>query len=340
MARELALVVRPFDDDYDTLWSVLGATLVKTPTASFASGEHRLSETHLRAMTQEAMTVEIDIDLQLVTELCSALNLVLEDLRLSVRTYSKYTNLSDVIFSETLDSLKSGQFTIPLSSQSREDIDPLFACFTGFQVQTVLTLNRDQSSMSQSLAPRYRHSILGEARFVFLSKESEGNGLEIFRLNDELRKAEKIPQQTAVFIKQIESPISSNRLTDVLAVFVDSRIIERVTLRKSSSASRLHVAQIGIAILSDIVNRSSIELNRRVAEGGSATTLESLRKTVTGKLIEMLFKKGQSLGHRIEQEKLLEELIDNPGRTLARVQAIYTYQTHALESLELEEELV
>jgi len=337
MSRELSLVVRPYDDAYEDLWDALASTLIKTRVKTFAIGEHRLSNEHLASLSEAHLLVEVDLDLSEIGTLIEPLDLTLEDLRLSVRTYSKFMNLSDVVFSEVMEELSDMPLAIQIDGGPRPDQSPLFAHHTGFQVQIVITLDIERDLPKNSLAPRYRHTVLSEARFSFVSANTEGSGLEIRRLNEETRITERVPKNSSIYIKRVESPVTTNRLNDVLVTYVDGRLLDRIMARRGSSASRLHVAQIGVAILSDIVLRSSVELNRQIVTAGAPPKYDDLKRTVTGKLIDMLLKKGQAPGHQDIAEQLLEELIDRPERSLARVQAIYSLQPQALESLELEE---
>lgn len=337
MSRELSLVVRPYDDAYEDLWDALASTVIKTRANTFAIGEHRLSNEHLASLSEAQSFVEIDLDLAEIGTLIEPLDLSLEDLRLSVRTYSKFMNLSDVVFSEVMEKLGEMPLSIQFDGETRPDLSPLFAHHTGFQVQVAITLDVERDLPENSLAPRHRHTILSEARFSFVSTNTEGSGLEIRRLNEETRVTERVPKNASIYIKRMESPVTTNRLNDVLVTYVDGRLLDRIMARRGSSASKLHVAQIGVAILSDVVLRSSVELNRQIVEVGAPPNYEDLKRTVTGKLIDMLLKKGQAPGHQDTAEQLLEELIDRPERSLARVQAVYSYQPQALESLELEE---
>lgn len=338
MSRELGLVVRPYDDAYEILWDSLASAVVQSHLARYASGEHRLTVDQLTALSGEESRVEIDLDALEIESLIEPLGLKLEDLRLSVRTFSKFMNLSDVVFSEKLTSLTKNPVLIGLSEKSKPDIDPLFAIHTGFQIQVTLTLDIERQLPNNSLAPRLRHSILSDVKFAFVSTSDEGSGLEIRKLNDEVRHSERVPKNTSIYIKRIESPVTTNRLNDAMSVYVDGKLLERMKIRNGSGITKLHVAQIGIAILSDVVLRSSIDLNKQLAESGSTPEFESINRTVTGKLVELLQKKGQVTGHRETSEQLLEELIERPERTLARVQSVWGLQQQALESFEQEEQ--
>ena len=75
-----------------------------------------------------------------------------------------------------------------------------------------------------------------------------------------------------------------------------------------------------------------------MVESGSTPEFASIKRTVTGKLIELLQKKGQVTGHRETSEQLLEELIERPERTLARVQSVWALQQQSLESFEQEDQ--
>ena len=75
-----------------------------------------------------------------------------------------------------------------------------------------------------------------------------------------------------------------------------------------------------------------------MAESGSTPEFESINRTVTGKLVELLLKKGQVTAHRETSEQLLEELIERPERTLARVQSVWALQQQSLESFEQEDQ--
>jgi len=101
--------------------------------------------------------------------------------------------------------------------------------------------------------------------------------------------------------------------------------------------AKFHIKQIGVAIHSDIAMRSSTELNRQMVESGSQPKIEDLRHTVTGRLLEKLTKKSQVPGHQESEEQILDELIERPERSLARIQEVWSCQSHAIDSLEIEE---
>lgn len=338
MSRELGLVVRPYDDAYEILWDSLASTVVQSHLARYAAGEHRLTVDQLSALSGEKARAEIDLDVLDIEILIEPLGLKLEDLRLSVRTFSKFMNLSDVVYSEKLTSINKNPIVIELSEQTEPTVDPLLAVHTGFQIQVTLTLDIERDLPNNSLAPRSRHSILSDVKFAFASSSDEGSGLEIRKLNDEVRLSERIPKNTSIYIKRVESPVTTNRLTDAMSVYVDGKLLERMKNRNGSGITKLHVAQIGIAILSDVVLRSSIDLNKQLVESGLTSEFESIKRTVTGKLVELLQKKGQVTGHRATCEQLLEELVERPERTLARVQSVWALQQQALESFEQEDQ--
>lgn len=338
MSRELGLVVRPYDDAYEILWDSLASTVVQSHLARYAAGEHRLTVDQLSALSGEKARAEIDLDVLDIEILIEPLGLKLEDLRLSVRTFSKFMNLSDVVYSEKLTSINKNPIVVELSEQTEPTVDPLLAVHTGFQIQVTLTLDIERDLPNNSLAPRSRHSILSDVKFAFASSSDEGSGLEIRKLNDEVRLSERIPKNTSIYIKRVESPVTTNRLTDAMSVYVDGKLLERMKNRNGSGITKLHVAQIGIAILSDVVLRSSIDLNKQLVESGLTSEFESIKRTVTGKLVELLQKKGQVTGHRATCEQLLEELVERPERTLARVQSVWALQQQALESFEQEDQ--
>ena len=338
MSRELGLVVRPYDDAYEILWDSLASTVIQSHLARYAAGEHRLTVDQLTALSAEESKAEIDLDVPEIESLIEPLGLKLEDLRLSVRTFSKFMNLSDVVYSEKLTSINKNPIMIELSEKTEPNVDPLFAVHTGFQIQVTLTLDIERDLPNNSLAPRLRHSILSDVKFAFASSSDEGSGLEIRKLNDEVRLSERVPKNTSIYIKRVESPVTTNRLNDAMSVYVDGKLLERMKNRNGSGITKLHVAQIGIAILSDVVLRSSIDLNKQLVESGSTPEFESMKRTVTGKLVELLKKKGQVTGHRETPEQLLEELIERPERTLARVQSVWALQQQALESFEQEDQ--
>jgi len=290
MARELALVVRPFDDDYENLWDALASTLIKTEVRRYAIGEHQLNSEHWKSLSGSNSSVEIDVDLKELAALIQPLGLGLQDLRLSVRTYSKFMNLSDLVFSEKLSEIELMPMTVRFDTESRPDLNPLFARHTGLQVQAAITLDVQRTLPASSLAPRYRHTILSEARFSFLPTNSDGNGCDILRLNPEVRAAERLSKNVLIYVKRIESPLTSTKLSDVLSVYVDGQLLDRIKVRRTSGMAKFHIRQIGVAIHSDIAMRSSIELNRQMLESGSQPKIADIRHTVTGRLLEKLTK--------------------------------------------------
>lgn len=337
MARELALVVRPFDDAHEILWDALASTLIKTEVRRYAVGEHQLTSDQWKSLSSSSSSVEVDVRLEELATLIQPLGLGLQDLRLSVRAYSKFMNLSDLVFSEKLSEIESMPLTIHFDTGSRPDLTPLFACHTGLQVQAAITLDVQRTLPASSLAPRYRHTILSEARFSFMPTNNDGNGCDILRLNPEVRTAERLSKNVLIYIKRIESPLTSTKLSDVLSVYVDGQLLDRIKARRSSGMAKFHIKQIGVAIHSDIAMRSSIELNRQMLESGAQPKVEDLRHTVTGRLLEKLTKKGQVPGYQDSPEQILDELIERPERSLARIQEVWSCQSHAIDSLELEE---
>ena len=334
MARETGLQVRPYPDLYDNIWNILDSSTIYSPTARYPKGDYKLTPEQLAVLASSDLTAGIEIDKTQIYELVSEDNLSLDDIRLSIYSYSKETNLGAVIYSERLADVKDEKLKIRLSGVTREEVDPLLASVNGFRITLLLTLNGHQINPLSNLSPKTKHSILARTSFRFLPQSDEGSGLDYKRLTDEVREIEKIPKLSAFYIKSLENPVESEKLGDCLNVYVDSNLLSRIDISRREPIGKLYIAKIGIEILTDLVMRSSIELNRRIAENANQQTFQSLDGTVVSKLIKMFSKKGQLTGHHLSNDELLEELIERPEKSITRAQAIWSAQSKLMDAFE------
>jgi len=334
MARETGLQVRPYPDLYDNIWEILNSSTIYSPTVRYSKGDYRLTTDQLANLGSSDLYAEIEIAKNEITELISQDGLSLDDIRLSIYSYSKETNLGSVVYSERLADIHEEQVKIKLSGVTREEVDPLLACVNGFSVTILLTLNGHRINPQTNLSPRAKHSILARTSFRFLSQSDEGSGLIFNQLTDEIREIEKIPKLSAVYIKSLENPVTSEKLGDCLTVYIDSNLLNRIDMSRGGPIGKLYIAKIGIEILSDVVMRSSIELNRQIAETGNQQTLQNLDGTVVSTLIKMLSKKGQLPGQQLSNDELLEELIEKPEKSITRVQALWSAKTKFMDAFE------
>ena len=334
MARETGLQVRPYPDLYDNIWEILNSSTIYSPTVRYSKGDYRLTTEQLANLGSSDLYAEIEIAKKEITELISQDGLSLDDIRLSIYSYSKETNLGSVVYSERLADIHEEQVKVKLSGVTREEVDPLLACVNGFSVTILLTLNGHRINPQTNLSPRAKHSILARTSFRFLSQSDEGSGLIFNQLTDEIREIEKIPKLSAIYIKSLENPVTSEKLGDCLTVYIDSNLLNRIDMSRSGPIGKLYIAKIGIEILSDVVMRSSIELNRQIAETGNQKTLQDLHGTVVSALIKMLSKKGQLPGQQLSNDELLEELIEKPEKSITRVQALWSAKTKFMDAFE------
>ena len=334
MARETGLQVRPYPDLYDNIWEILNSSTIYSPVARYSKGDYRLTTEQLANLGSSDLYAEIEIAKNEITELISQDGLSLDDIRLSIYSYSKETNLGSVVYSERLADIHEEQVKIKLSGVTREEVDPLLACVNGFSVTILLTLNGHRISPQTNLSPRAKHSILAKTSFRFLSQSDEASGLIFNQLTDEIREIEKIPKLSAIYIKSLENPVTSEKLGDCLTVYIDSNLLNRIDMSRGGPIGKLYIAKIGIEILSDVVMRSSIELNRQIAETGNQQTLQNLDGTVVSTLIKMLSKKGQLPGQQLSNDELLEELIEKPEKSITRVQALWSAKTKFMDAFE------
>lgn len=334
MARETGLQVRPYPDLYDNIWEILDSSIISSPTVRYSKGDYKLTKEQLTNLGSSDLYAEIEISNNEISQLVSQDGLSLDGIRLSIYSYSKETNLGSVIYSERLADIHEHKVKIKLSGVTREEADPLLACVNGFSVTILLTLNAHRINPKSNLSPRAKHSILARTSFRFLSHSDEGAGLVFNQLTDELREVEKIPKLSAIYIKSLENPVTSEKLADCLSVYIDSNLLNRIDISRGRSIGKLYITKIGIEILSDVVMRSSIELNRQIAETGNQQILENLDGTVVLTLIKMLSKKGQLPGQRLSNDELLEELIEKPEKSITRVQALWSAKSRFMDAFE------
>ena len=200
MARETGLQVRPYPDLYDKIWEILDSSTVHSPTIRYPKGDYRLTSEQLANLGSSELYMEIELAKDEISELISEDGLSLDDIRLSIYTYSKETNLGSVVYSERLADIQEEQLKIKLSAVTREEVDPLLACVNGFSVTILLTLNGHRINPLTNLSPRAKHSILARTSFRFLSESDEGSGLSFNQLTDEIREIEKIPKKVNFLI--------------------------------------------------------------------------------------------------------------------------------------------
>lgn len=334
MARETGLQVRPYPDIYDEIWEILDSSIISSPTVKYKKGDYKLTTEQLVALGTSELFAEIELDKTEISKLISKDSLSLDEVQLSVYAYSKETNLGTVIYSERVSDIEEDVIKIRLSGVTREEVDPLRACINGFSISLLITLNEHRIDRLNNLSPKAKHAILARTSFGFLSQSDEGSGLDFNKLTDEVRAIEGIPKLSAIYIKSLESPVASEKLGDCLKIYVDSNLLNRIDVGRREPIGKLYIAKIGIEILSNVIMRSSIELNRRFADSNVRPTLESFKGTVVSTLVKMLSKKGQLPGHNLTNEELFDELIERPDKSITRAQAFWSAQSKFMDAFE------
>ena len=338
MARERSLIIRPFDDAFNQLLSALEDQELKTSQAAFRPGEYSIRPEALKRISEEGADLVTVLNESALVDACKSADLSPANVQFSVQTFSQFMNLSEVLYSETLaDVLDHSVVRVPIGAVSREDRNPIRACYTGFTVQSVLTLNVELPfTDNKPLAPRLRHSILSESIFVLRPIPVEGLGIDFLPLTPQVRKAERVTGNSMIYIRKKESPLFEQRLQDCVDVYVDWILLDKVKRTQDSSRSAYFTTQILLKTLDAIVTRASIELNTRILADDSPLSFEPLRQTVLGKLILILLRAAQVSGANRDESGLLEELVQDPSRTSNRIKEALAVLPQALDTFDEE----
>jgi hypothetical protein len=335
VARERSLRIRPFDDVYDRIWTTLSQTTLLLGETPYARGRHNVNDAQLAAVGTDGATIIIDFDVAELEDDLRSENVTLEDLRLSVYVSSQFMNLGHLAYNEPIRSGLETPIRVPLLMASSPATDPLHAAQTGFRVRALITLDRPRPTDPDSLTPSKRHSILSEADFWVLSLGQQADGLEIHRLNANVRQVENVPGNTLIYIKPLEdSPLDCRTLDEAMTIFLDDRIMSKIEVAPNHVESRLQMSLIKQAILTHVAQRSVADIVRLKNEG-QATSFDDVKSTLLGGVLKSVEKQGQALtGPRASAESLFKEMMDQPHQFAARIQAVAALRTRADETFE------
>jgi hypothetical protein len=312
-------------------------TIGDTP---LAPGRHTLAATQLLGLAESDPTLILDLDRDALEALLAEESISLSEVRVSVYVSSQFTNLGFVAFSDTLDLLPSFPLSVRLVNEAMPTQDPLRASFSGVSVRCLLTLDNAREAHPSALVPTKRHAVLAEVFFRLSGGEQEAEGLDIHRLDSSVRQSEHVPENALVYIKPGEAnPLESVVLGEVMTIYLDERIMNKIRMAPNHVASRLQRGLLHEAILTGIAQQSVVELVRLRAENRPLPSYDELKGTLLGRLLKVVEKKGQaSTGPRATTEFLLEEMIDRPYRFTSRIQSIAALRAKADDAFEGSEE--
>ena len=339
MARERTYLVHPFDDVYDDFRNGPWNLQLITQIASYLPGQHAVSTEQLRKLSNSPVVLRLSLSQDLIANFCEDTKIELSMLRLSIRTYSRFMNLSQVVYSVKLSEIEdlAEELSIGLNGDDTDATNPIFACHTGFEVQVLVTLDQDRDVPKNELKPRHRFTILATESFRLRPATGGGLGLQFLKLTPEIRRAENIPNKSSYFIKKIEKPWTVQKITDCAVVFVDSLLLEKAHLLRSKAQGQRQFLEIHVEILDAMLQDFSAHIQTKRALGQSVPTYESVQAMVAGKIIRILYEKGNGTGGQLSHDQLIAELADNPSRSKARAQAALLHLDAVLEVFDEEE---
>lgn len=339
MARERTYLVHPFDDVYDDFRNGPWNLQLMTQIASYLPGKHAVSTDQLRRLSNSPVVLRLSLSQDLIANFCEETKIGLSMLRLSVRTYSRYMNLSRVVYSKKLSEIEdlAEDLSIALNDDQADTTNPIFACHTGFAVQVLVTLDQDRDVPKSELKPRHRFTILATESFRLRPASGGGLGIQFLKLTPEIRRGENIPNKSSYFIKKIEKPWTVQKITDCAVVFVDSLLLEKAHLLRSKAPGQRQFLEIHVDILDSMLQDFSAHIQTRRALGQAVPTYESVRAMVAGKIIHILYQRGNGTGGQLSHDQLISELADNPSRSKARAQAALSHLDAVLEVFDEEE---
>lgn len=331
MAREQSLIILPFEDSFVELSTSLDSATVIVGSTEYPRGRNVLSDGRLRDFLANDVKVDVELDDEWMVRVLDKCRLKRSDVRLVVRTFSKFLNLSHVAFLQSLDELHFGKIEIEVSRPIDTSCDPLRAIHTNFSIDVYLTLATDMRSSVTSLKPWKKHTILAWAPFSFLSKD-DGVGLNIEKLDDEMRSRRRLPEKCATYIESGGSPLECTRLNECSTLYVDEKLIEKIKYVGNSQAGRAFQRSVGVDLISDVIMRSHSELAR---PENLELTMNDLRDTVAGKVIRSFLMKSQPrTGARLTESDILSEVRSDPERSIARAQSFFSMRAEMLRTFD------
>jgi hypothetical protein len=331
MAREQSLIVLPFEDSFVELSTALDSATVLVGSTEYPRGRNVLSEGRLRDFLANEVKVDVELDNEWMIRVLDRCGLKRSDVRLVVRTFSKFLNLSYIAYLQPLDDIEFGKIEIEVSRPTDIYRDPLRAIHTNFSIDVYLTLAIDKKSSATSLKPWKKHTILAWVPFSFLSKD-DGVGLNVEKLDDEVRSRRRLPEKCATYIESGGSPIECTRLNECSTLYVDEKLIEKIRYVGNTQAGRAFQRSVGVDLISDVIMRSHSELTR--AEN-LELTINDLRDTVAGKVIRSFLMKSQPrTGARLTESDILSEVRTDPERSIARAQSFFSMRVEMLKTFD------
>lgn len=339
MARERTYLVHPFDDVYDDFLRGPWNLQLQTRIATYLPGPHAVSTDQLRELSSAPVALQILFDHKLVAGFSESTNIELSQMRLSVRSYSRFMNLSRVSFSKKLSEIDdlSETLKVQVNPDLSDQTDPVLACHSGFDVQAVITLDEDRRAAADQLVPKRRFTILSSDVFKLRPASGSGLGIQFLKLTPEIRRTENVPGQSYLYIKNIEKSWTVQKITDCVLVFVDALLLEKANLLHGKKQGRRQFLEIFVQIIDAVIQDFSRHLASLRFNGNSLPTYDSMSKTVAGKVVNILHTKGNGMAGRLDHDQLIEELADYPNRARARAQASLGYLDSLLDAFDEEE---
>lgn len=339
MARERTFIIHPFDDIYDDFLNGPWNLLVQSQIASYLPGQHAVSTEQLQKLGAAPVSLIVSLDKELISEFCEVTKIPLSDLRLSVRTFSRFMNLSKIAYSQKLSEIDdlSAELAIALNTDAADLVNPVSACHTGFTIQVLVTLDKSRVVPATELVPKYRFTILAEDSFKLRPATGGGLGLQFFKLTPDVRRNENIPKQSPYYIKKIEKPWTVEKITDCAVIYVDSLLLEKANLLRNNKQGQRQFMEIHVEIIDSVLQDLANHLGSLDIVGQPRPTYESIRATVAGKVVNILHSKGNGVGADLDHDQLIAELADHPSRSRARALAALSHLETLLDAFDEEE---
>jgi hypothetical protein len=339
MTRERTYLVHPFDDVYEDFLRGPWNLQLQTRIATYLPGPHAVSTEQLRELSSAPVILKILLNDELVSSFSESTEIDLSQMRLSIRSYSRFLNLSQVAFSKQLSEIDdlSEELEVQLNMDQSDRSNPVMACHTGFDVQAVITLDKNRQVAADQLVPKRRFTILASDLFKLRPASGSGLGIQFLKLSPEIRRIENVPGQSYLYVKSIEKSWTVQKITDCVLVFVDALLLEKSNLLRGKKRGQRQFLEIYVQIIDVVLQDFSRHLASLRINDVSLPSYDSINKTVAGKVMNILHLKGNGMAGKLDHDQLIAELADYPNRSRSRAQAALGYLDSLLDAFDEEE---
>lgn len=269
----------------------------------------------------------MDVDWNTATRGAEALGISTSDIDFLVLMVAPRLRFVDTIFQRDLSSIEDMPNQILLTGEERPRA--LRAPHGGADLRIYFCLNR--SLEPRPVRPWRRGTWLGLQEFRIRS-ELAGSGFVPIRMTDADREHLGLPRDTVRFVTLDDAdPFDSELRSDVVKLYVDGELLDRLAVAASTAAGR----QIQRQLFVDAATAIAFAAQRRIREDPQLGQqhVDDFRGSLVHKLTELIAGKGTDATTQDRRQTEFQRLRDDPTAFIAQVEAKAGMKKDMLASL-------